>query len=245
MYCPSCEKELPTEQGMRQHHTKVHGYPLPNRTCVGCEVEFYDPKSQRKYCDECNPNAGRHNGNWRGAKETGECRLCGDSFEFYPSDKIGVYCPSCVEDSDEFLGQPYHEVHEIERVTRVCEQCGDETEFLKSYIERDDRHGRFCSHECRCIAMKESNDNVTYNEGWAELRREALDRDGQTCQKCGIRASELPHDLDVHHIKPVREFEDPSDAHTLLNVICLCRSCHIQIEWKLRSITSNQTAHNQ
>ena len=31
---------------------------------------------------------------------------------------------------------------------------------------------------------------------------------------------------DVHHITPVRDFEDPQDAHRLDNVVCLCRSCH-------------------
>jgi predicted HNH restriction endonuclease len=31
---------------------------------------------------------------------------------------------------------------------------------------------------------------------------------------------------DVHHITPVRDFDEPQNAHTLDNVICLCRSCH-------------------
>jgi len=32
--CPNCGKMLDTESGMRQHHTNVHGKPLPNRTCL-------------------------------------------------------------------------------------------------------------------------------------------------------------------------------------------------------------------
>jgi len=83
MRCPTCEKMLPTEQGMRQHHPKVHGEPLPNRTCVDCGTEFYHAKAKRKFCYDCNHNAGENNGNWKDARETAECRLCGDSFEFY------------------------------------------------------------------------------------------------------------------------------------------------------------------
>ena len=89
MRCPTCEKMLPTRQGMRQHHTKVHGEPLPNRTCADCGTDFYHAKAQRTFCYDCNHNAGENNGNWRDAKETAECRLCGDAFEFYPSDKKG------------------------------------------------------------------------------------------------------------------------------------------------------------
>ena len=68
MDCPTCGRSLSTKQGMRQHHTKAHGDPLPNRTCEGCDTEFYDPKTRRRYCDDCDPNAGEHNGNWKGRK---------------------------------------------------------------------------------------------------------------------------------------------------------------------------------
>lgn len=243
MECPTCDKYLPTEQGVRIHHAKVHDKRLRNRTCKDCGRQFYDSKSQRKYCGRCNPNAGQNNGNWRDAKETSDCRLCGKSFEYYPSDKKGVYCSECVRNSDGFLGIPYDEIHDIERVIRHCEQCGEEMVLLKSYVEYDERNGRFCSHRCRSIAMIESNEEVTYNQGWAELRRKAIQRDEETCQECGIHRSALDHDLDVHHIKPVREFNDPMDANTLTNVVCLCRSCHISIEWTLRS--TNKPARNE
>lgn len=247
MFCPTCKKDLPTLAGLRQHHAKVHGEHLPNRTCVGCETEFYDSKAQRKFCDDCNPNAGPHNGNWRNAKETGECRLCGRSFEYYPSDKPGVYCPTCVKESGEFLGVPYHEVHDIKRVRRECEHCGEKFTLLRSDVERDRRAGRFCSHKCLCLAMKESNTPETYNRGWAKIKRQARERDEYTCRKCGIKEEELEQRLDVHHIKPVREFDEPSDAHTMGNVMCLCRVCHVKTEWDLRSIRKNgdSLAHNQ
>lgn len=236
MDCPSCSKKLPTLQGMRIHHAKVHDERLANRRCNDCGVEFYDRKAQRKFCDDCNPNGGRNNGNWKDAKDTADCRLCGDTFRYYPSDKRGVYCPSCVRGSGGFLGTPYEEVREIERVIRRCEHCGREMELLKSYVEYDKGHGRFCSQDCRNLAMKEENGAVSYNKGWAALRRRAIERDNKCCQECGVHRSELDFDLDVHHIVPVRDFKRPSEAHTLKNVVCLCRSCHISLEWELRSV---------
>ncbi len=66
MDCPTCNNELATEQGVRIHHTRVHDEPLPNRECKGCDSRFYDSQSRRKYCDDCNPNAGEESVNWTG-----------------------------------------------------------------------------------------------------------------------------------------------------------------------------------
>jgi hypothetical protein len=103
--CPTCGKQLNTQEGMRQHHTKVHGDPLPNRTCKGCGTEFYDEKARLAFCDDCNPEAGEHNGNWKDARETTTCERCEAAFEFYPSDKEGVYCPTCVDEMNTFVGR--------------------------------------------------------------------------------------------------------------------------------------------
>lgn len=159
---------------MRIHHAKVHGERLPNRTCEDCGTQFYDPKSQRKYCGNGNPNAGRNNGNRNDAKATADCRSRGGAFEFDPSDKKGVYGSTCVENHKGCLGTPYDEAHDIRRVTRRCEECDEEMVLLESYVNQRERNGRFCSHECRCLAMKESSHENSYNSGWAELRRKAL-----------------------------------------------------------------------
>lgn len=230
---------------MRQHHTKVHGERPPNRTCIDCGAAFYHAKAQRKFCYDCNPNAGPNNGNWKDAKETAECRRCGGTFEYYPSDKKGVYCPDCVAGSDEFLGDAYWEVHDIERVDRECEECGKGMEILQSAIEyhenMDHNIGRFCSVDCQSSWMS----NRWVGEGhpawrggpkryagkWWSVREAALERDGYQCQVCGARRSELGQSPDVHHIIPIREFEQASEAHSLQNVISLCRKCHMNVEY--------------
>lgn len=238
MQCPTCGKELTNERGMRQHHTKVHDEPLPNRTCNGCGVEFYDPKARLEYCENCNPNAGERNGNWKGAKETGVCEACGGSFEYYPSDKQGVYCPECVTDADEFLGTPYYDVHDIETLEKECEFCGEEMSVLKSQAAYG--RGRFSSRECLSEWMSENRKGknapawkggrTKYRGKWMQARREARDRDEHTCQVCGTTASELGREPDTHHIKPIKEFADPLDAHFPKNLVCLCPECHRHVE---------------
>ncbi|MCU4750641.1 HNH endonuclease [Halobacteria archaeon AArc-curdl1] len=230
MQCPTCDKQLSTERGMRQHHTKVHGDPLPNRTCTGCGLEFYDPKSRRSFCDGCNPNAGEHNGNWSDATEQGSCKLCGARFEYYPSNKPGVYCSDCVKTRDEFLGIPYREVHSIKRLDRECEFCDAEMTVLRSAVKKG--QGRFCSQECLAEWMSDQwgGSDPKYTGRWREVRRQARKRDRSTCQRCGKHREVLGQEPDVHHIKPVRKFEDPQQSHKLSNVVCLCKRCHALVE---------------
>ncbi len=226
MKCPTCGKVLGSERGMRQHHTKVHEESLPNRTCKGCDLEFYDPKARRSYCDDCNPNAGENNGNWRDATETTTCKRCETQFEYYPSDKHGVFCADCVDAIHGFLGTPYYEYHEIKRVKKVCEQCGRISTVLESKAKREPV--RFCGQNCLRIWLSNQWQNAEneYNGRWREVKRKALKRDDHSCQHCGISRGEIGHEPDVHHIEPVRTFDDPQLAHTLDNVVCLCRSCH-------------------
>lgn len=237
MDCPTCGKSLSTEQGMRQHHTKVHGDPLPNRTCADCGVEFYDAKARRTYCEDCYSEGGEKNGNYSGAKAVSECRRCGDSFEYYPSDKEGVYCPSCVKQANEFLGTPYAETVEVERIERTCDYCDEQMTVLA--CERRQGHGRFCSDDCKHSWMSDQfgEGEAVYNGRWRQVRRKALQRDDYRCQKCGDRAHELGQNPDVHHIRPVRTFEDPQRAHRLDNLISLCKSCHARVEHGTMELT--------
>jgi hypothetical protein len=237
MDCPTCGKSLNTEQGMRQHHTKVHGDPLPNRTCKGCEVEFYDPKAQRAFCDECNPNAGKNNENYSGAKERITCKLCDSEFSYYPSDKKGVYCSECVSLAEGLL--PENPSEKIERVTTECPSCGKELQVLQSRLERQTR-GIFCDQACHGEWLSENivgenhhqweGGTIKYGQKWWRIRRKALERDEHTCLNCGRNEKHLEQNPDVHHINRVRDFDDKQDAHTLDNVITLCRSCHRNVE---------------
>lgn len=237
MDCPTCGESLSGERGMRQHHTKVHGDPLPNRTCSGCGLEFYDPKARREYCDDCDPNAGEHNGNWRDAREQADCERCDSTFEYYPSDKRGVYCSDCVDAAEGLL--PDNPSVKGERVTVSCQSCGDALEVRPARID-DQKRGFFCTLDCYGDWLSANvvgpahhqweGGPIEYGRSWWRVRRRALERDDYECQHCGIGAAELERNPDVHHLEPVRSFDDPEDARALENVVTLCRSCHRRAE---------------
>lgn len=236
MDCPTCGKELATEQGVRIHHTQIHDESLPNRKCAGCGSAFYDPQSRRTYCDNCDSNAGTANGNWKGAKESVECERCDSTFKYYPSNKEGLYCPECVASSDEFLGDAHRK--DAERVATECDQCDDPMNVLQSRLDRGE--GRFCSRDCVGDWLSENvvgehhhqwmNGETTYRGDWWKVRRKARERDGHECRICGATAGDETRKLDVHHLRPVREFDNSQDAHDLDNVVTLCRSCHRKAE---------------
>ncbi|UPV73359.1 HNH endonuclease [Halorussus limi] len=236
MDCPTCEDSFDSRQGTRIHHSHAHGEKLPNRTCNGCGTDFYDPKSRLEYCGDCDPNAGENNGNWRDARETGACRCCGAEFRYYPSDKDGTYCSGCMEDATGLL--PENPATKS-RVSVSCTQCDADIEARPARVENRKR-GVFCNLDCYGSWLSEnvvSEDHhqweggeLDYGEKWWRVRREALDRDDYSCQNCGETAEEIGRNPDVHHIKRVRNFDCPQEAHALENVVTLCRSCHRNVE---------------
>ena len=228
MRCPTCEKMLPTRQGMRQHHTKVHDDPLPNRLCEECDQRFYDAECSRRYCYDCIPpqSVSRDRGN----TET-DCLACGTMFRYYPSEKPGHYCPDCIAADHVVCMPPDAATDGCVRVT--CSYCGDPFEVYRYKTNQD---VLFCGRDCYArwlsATLRADVDSPDhYGAGWRPSKRRALDRDDHTCQRCGATAESLGQNPDVHHITPVRTFDDPTDAHTLDNLVCLCRACHMAVEW--------------
>lgn len=66
--------------------------------------------------------------------------------------------------------------------------------------------------------------------GWAQARREARIRDGNTCQSCGKTSVSQGRSMDVHHRVSYFKFISAEQANDLENLVCLCRSCHRKIE---------------
>lgn len=73
-----------------------------------------------------------------------------------------------------------------------------------------------------------------YGREWTDVREEAIQQAGSECHRCGLSRSEhreqYGDDLHVHHITPVREFDQPSEAHSLSNLEPLCAVCHPIVE---------------
>lgn len=212
--CPECKRnDFKTDGGMKIHYYHKHGGSI--------------------------------------AKKESECRLCGKKFDYYPSEKPGKYCSSCV-DTDEYyeifkdnLGY-YAEGEEhpvYDRIPVKCDYCGKEDKITPSEERGKDYH--FCNRKCygrwRSKNMTgSSNPNYIdgqsrqylYSKNWSSNRKEVLERDSYSCTDCGKSKEEIGRNPDVHHIIPVREFEDIEKAHSIDNLKCLCPECHRKAERK-------------
>jgi hypothetical protein len=209
--CPTCGDNFDTEHGVKCHHTQVHGESLVERdtsTCDNCGEEFeIEPGNANKFCsrdcaDEHRTPSGEDHHNYV-EYETVECEWCGGEFEAKtgnPNRFCSTECNSAWQ-SEDFGGEDWH----------LTGKTGEDHPVYKGYVRHYPRE-----------------------EVWEELREEVFAEYDGECQNCGISRSEMKeeygYDLDVHHIKKIREFDDPSDAHTVDNLEPLCRVCHRSIE---------------
>lgn len=123
-----------------------------------------------------------------------------------------------------------------EMVNVQCSYCENSDVIYESVRKQSEKW--FCSHDCMGSWQSEnlvgensptwSGGSVFYGEKWYYARKDCRKRDGNTCQNCGEGDDErIP---DVHHIEPVRSFDEPDEAHNLDNLVQLCRTCHNKIE---------------
>jgi hypothetical protein len=245
--CPSCDSTFDTRRGLGVHHSQSHDERLPNRECANCGREFYC-SYQKKYCSGTCRQAsvsfeGASNPNYQGKKRTTGCELCGSEFEYYPSEKEGLYCPDCVE-TEAWRTAPDLEGAKNPRwnggkLELTCAVCSEPVERYPSEIAGE---VTVCSEECRTTWLSDAftggghpnwkgGGNEAYGKGWNGVRRRALERDGYECVVCSKGESEIGRNPDVHHIIPVRAFiqsdrHEKEDAHYLDNVASLCVDCH-------------------
>ena len=82
--------------------------------------------------------------------------------------------------------------------------------------------------------MWEGGERQYYGQGWERNRKHVLEQSGGKCRVCGMSQEESQqqygHDLDVHHIRPLRSFDTPEEANTVDNLVVLCRGCHARWE---------------
>ncbi len=78
-----------------------------------------------------------------------------------------------------------------------------------------------------------TDDSSLHGWQWRQLRREVYERDGWTCQECGVRclntrdAKKYPkRKVQAHHKVPRRA----GGGDSLDNLVTLCMSCHHKIE---------------
>jgi hypothetical protein len=249
--CPTCGDQFDSRRGLGVHHSSVHDERLPNRECAECSERFYSEYEQ-KYCsDECRvagAYVGENNPNYRGGKEQTECKLWSAPFEYYPSEKEGLYCPDCVETESWRSSPPLEgEANPRWKGGKLELECAACEALVERYPADVTGEVTVCDRDCLSDWLSveftgeghpnwKGGDTGNYGPGWNRVRREALQRDGHECVICGTTKADLGRNPDVHHVVPVRVFAASggasiADAHRLANVVTLCPPCHRQADF--------------
>lgn len=212
---------------------------LVNKFCPDCGKQLRDKRSKRcwdcaakirqtrpRQCKSCGAPPPDARG-FRGAR--GMCRTC--AMKAFGKEKIAS--STCY-------------------VTLHCEWCGKEYTDLASQIKTR----TFCCVPCfnQWTSANKSGKNSHmwkggciqyYGPNWRKQRKEARKRAGFKCEYCAKDEDINGKALDVHHIKPFKDFgyiPDENDfykqANDLGNLVALCMICHRNIEWNNIIITS-------
>lgn len=175
-------------------------------------------------------------------KVTKTCKHCGEPFESWTY-RNQQYCSR--ECKQTHVARQPRPTQRLKRQTvdLICEWCNTPYTVHTSQ-NSNGRKSRFCSVECRGKYHSANHRGINHpnwrgggkypdrGRNWSAQRRKAIERDNNRCQICGLRLNNKSKKLiDVHHIKPYREFNgDYLSANDLNNLITLCRSCHKRVE---------------
>lgn len=171
---------------------------------------------------------------------THDCEMCGDTFKVKDGRDNPLTCSKLCHDA---LMSAHDTLESFKRDRfRTCRQCGDEF--------RTNQGSFLCSRKCADEWRSEHGvihgpKNPNWRGGsaeyrgvdWLEVREEIRERDDYECQDCGLEQEDAKRALSVHHIVPLRDFDDRQEAHDPENLITLCRRCHMKRERKLDQAT--------
>jgi len=114
-----------------------------------------------------------------------------------------------------------------ETLQKTCEECNSISEVSRLLgCERKTITRWMNRHEIDIEFWEGDGYSSPYPGDWRNIAERTRERDGE-CVRCGVNPDRT---LSVHHIIPVKEFDDPKDAHYLENLMTVCRSCHRKIE---------------
>lgn len=205
--CPTCDKQLENEVGVKSHHAQVHDESIADKSVFTCEV-------------------------------------CGSDFEGYTCNSNRFCSSECkhVWDSERMSGDG-SPTYKGAKKEVACDNCDEKFERYRSQLS--DYDSNYCSYECKASAQvgtMEGEDNPAWKGGevpfgrgklWESISQEIVDCDGK-CLSCGKtntqHLSDTGRRLDVHHVKPLREYDEAENAHDIDNLVSLCRQCHNAIE---------------
>ncbi len=123
---------------------------------------------------------------------------------------------------------------------RPCDECG---KVFRPRSRPKNRHF-FCSQGCSASYYSRHMTGTNsphwkggsihyYGPNWNTQKRAARQRDSYKCRACGKPQKKNGHSLDVHHVRPFREFgyilginDNYLQANELANLVSLCKRCH-------------------
>lgn len=198
--------------------------------CEHCQTPFsVSPsvaKRPRRFCSQQCAKlvmVGSRASNFKGGKTETACGSCGRMVVDWPSQKKGeVFCSKqCHGESLRF--KIPHNKGKLQIATKPCAQCGGVISGQPALVRRR----RFCSHLCAALAARGSNDKRLLGISRAEYNKWRLTiifRDGGRCRWCDSEKHRTYSNLEVHHIIPVRAFQEGTLNDD--NAITLCRDHH-------------------
>lgn len=212
--CPECGKVLPSEHGKQIHIGQVHGRPYHDEDVLR-ELYVEDGLSSMDIADKF----GVEDNTIRDfLREFGiEIRSTKESHRR----KI----PKELRDEGK-LRELYEDLDM--RDAEIGDMLGVSQPTVTRWRGIHGIEGRENMSGPDHYAWKDNPESIDYGENWFHRRKEARERDNNTCQVCGFEPD--GRNLDVHHIQPIKTFDEPEAANTLDNLITLCRSCHRKYE---------------
>lgn len=163
-----------------------------------------------------------------------KCYTCSFEFFIHPS-RIkygrGKYCSKACQTNG---------IKNVKRspwIDRECLYCHSVFSIRSSDISEKYKRGKFCSSKCKyanriCVSEEIyiTGKKMRRSSIWKEIRKQILERDRYTCQKCYNDGN------DVHHIIPFRKFtiSEKHLSNDPRNLITLCRSCHLSEDQAFR-----------
>lgn len=215
--CPTCGDDFRTSNGMKQHHTKVHGESLVtiDVECLWCgEVEEVREKRRNEYerwfCSmDCRDE-------WQRNERTGD-----NTGHF--SGYVEIECDRCGY---------------VQQQTRAQARSNYGSRYGKGDYTGEDHY--VIDGPCvDCEGDSEYRTKIPFGPNWVEQREKARERDGHECVSCGMTNEEhreqTGNALHVHHVTHREEFYDGEEfdheaANDLGNLVTLCMSCHRHVE---------------
>jgi 5-methylcytosine-specific restriction endonuclease McrA len=198
------------------------------RVCRTCGTAFTaDPRRTAPYCSARCYFLGR----W-GEPVDNRCRECGTAIL---ADRTKRFCSRACYDANK-IGKPL--IARRRRQSGVCAWCGVTFERPASYFAGKTRV--FCSMSCMGEYFSELHRgeyhpnwrggvHVEYTGSWRPIRESVMRECGGMCERCGKREA-----IEVHHILPIRYFQNWKDAHVRSNLVAVCRRCHGHEHARLR-----------